>query len=201
MKIHRISRQKLGIPSENLAGVSCCASSRDDLYLDQGTRHVYRRRWKTGIAYGKVRTSDRDQTWIRTRNADKWSQEMCKVIAFLSQGVASGTTEPPNSHLSSSTPEALQGTSEWSSPSTLTERRPSYRDFRLSRGVILELIYIWSAPKLFQNPRHEKNDSPKVMLMLTSVFSTIFVNSSKLIFPSRSRSASMIVLSTICCNC
>lgn len=35
------------------------------------------------------------------------------------------------------------------------------------------------------------------MLIETSVFSTIFVNSSKLIFPSRSVSASMIVLSTI----
>lgn len=44
-------------------------------------------------------------------------------------------------------------------------------------------------------------DVPKVMLMLTSVFSTILVNSSKLIFPSRSRSASIIVLSTICCSC
>lgn len=40
--------------------------------------------------------------------------------------------------------------------------------------------------------------SPSVMLMETSVFSTIFLNSSKLIFPSRSRSASMMVLSTIC---
>ena len=38
---------------------------------------------------------------------------------------------------------------------------------------------------------------PSVMLIETSVFSTIFVNSSKLIFPSRSLSASMIVLSTI----
>jgi len=35
------------------------------------------------------------------------------------------------------------------------------------------------------------------MLIETSVFSTIFVNSSKLILPSRSRSASMMVLSTI----
>ena len=38
---------------------------------------------------------------------------------------------------------------------------------------------------------------PKVILMEMSVFSTIFVNSSKLILPSRSVSASMIVLSTI----
>ena len=34
--------------------------------------------------------------------------------------------------------------------------------------------------------------------METSVFSTILVNSSKLILPSRSKSASMMVLSTIC---
>lgn len=40
--------------------------------------------------------------------------------------------------------------------------------------------------------------SPRVMLMLTSVFSTILENSSNDIFPSLSRSASMIVLSTIC---
>lgn len=39
-----------------------------------------------------------------------------------------------------------------------------------------------------------------VILILTSVFSTILVNSSKLILPSRSLSASMIVLSTICCS-
>lgn len=39
------------------------------------------------------------------------------------------------------------------------------------------------------------------MLIDTSVFSTIFVNSSKLILPSPSRSASMIVLSTICVCC
>lgn len=38
----------------------------------------------------------------------------------------------------------------------------------------------------------------KVMLMETSVFSTILVNSSKLILPSRSKSASIMVLSTIC---
>ena len=38
---------------------------------------------------------------------------------------------------------------------------------------------------------------PMVRLTETSVFSTIFVNSSKEILPSRSRSASMIVLSTI----
>lgn len=38
---------------------------------------------------------------------------------------------------------------------------------------------------------------PNVILIETSVFSTIFVNSSKLIFPSRSWSASIIVLSTI----
>ena len=35
------------------------------------------------------------------------------------------------------------------------------------------------------------------MLIDTSVFSTILVNSSKLILPSRSKSASMMVLSTI----
>lgn len=44
----------------------------------------------------------------------------------------------------------------------------------------------------------KEGDIPSVMLIETSVFSTIFVNSSKLILPSRSRSASIIVLSTIC---
>ena len=34
-----------------------------------------------------------------------------------------------------------------------------------------------------------------------TVFDTIALNSSKLSFPSPSLSASMIVLSTICCNC
>jgi hypothetical protein len=43
----------------------------------------------------------------------------------------------------------------------------------------------------------QKCNIPKVMLIDTSVFSTIFVNSSKLILPSWSRSASMMVLSTI----
>jgi hypothetical protein len=45
-----------------------------------------------------------------------------------------------------------------------------------------------------------KWDLPSVILILTSVFSTIFVNSSKLILPSRSLSASIIVLSTIYSN-
>lgn len=37
--------------------------------------------------------------------------------------------------------------------------------------------------------------------MSPTVFDTICANSSKLSFPSRSRSPSMIVLSTICCSC
>lgn len=37
--------------------------------------------------------------------------------------------------------------------------------------------------------------------MSPTVFDTIWANSSKLSFPSRSRSPSMIVLSTICCSC
>ena len=43
-----------------------------------------------------------------------------------------------------------------------------------------------------------RNNIPRVILIETSVFSTILVNSSKLILPSLSLSASMMVLSTIC---
>lgn len=56
-------------------------------------------------------------------------------------------------------------------------------------------------PKPTRSFEKEFRNLPRVMLMLTSVFSTMRVNSSKLILPSLSISASMMVLSTICCSC
>ena len=73
-------------------------------------------------------------------------------------------------------------------------------DGKFALGYQLKLIWIDS-----QYTKHRDSkirfegleNLPNVILIETSVFSTIFVNSSKLIFPSRSVSASMIVLSTI----
>lgn len=71
----------------------------------------------------------------------------------------------------------------------------------IALGYRLELICgnsQYCAPNFY--PFKETGVPPKVMLIETSVFSTIFVNSSKLILPSRSVSASIMVLSTIYCH-